>query len=239
VQETLERAIFAITRGDVSIHGAGRTDTGVHALGQVAHFDTQSVLPIDRLEAAINAVLPRDVSVRDAREVDDRFHARFRALRRTYRYLIVNRPARSAVWDRYSAHIVRPLHVETMRSAAAILQGTHDFSSFANAVAEGRYGAIRELSKLSVRKVRASPIIVVKATSNGFLRSMVRNLVGLLIDVGHGQLDASDARAVLEAKERRRNPSATAPARGLCLMHVDYDESFGERALEPLPDDAA
>jgi tRNA pseudouridine38-40 synthase len=222
VQESLTKAISQITSGKVIVHGAGRTDSGVHALGQVAHFETASVLPVERIERGLNALLPRDVSVREACEVDGDFHARFSAKRRTYLYLTLNRSARSAIWDRYSLHEPAALNADAMRQAARSLVGTHDFRAFANAGGEPGSTTVRRLERLSVRRARGGESIVIVAAANAFLRSMVRNLVGALLDVGRGSIGPDEPAVFLVKRDRTQNPCATAPPRGLCLYRIDY-----------------
>ena len=153
VQSELTSAIQRVTGVDSVVHAAGRTDSGVHALGQVAHFATESQMSAARIELALNAVLPGDVSVREASWAGDDFHARFSAVRRTYLYLILNRPARSAVWHRYSVHEPRPLNVEAMRAVARLLTGTNDFSSFAGSGGNPGSSYIRRVERLQVRRV--------------------------------------------------------------------------------------
>ncbi len=230
VQETLSQAIATITGEMPNVVGAGRTDSGVHALGQVIHFDSATRLMTERLVSALNGVLPKDVAVSCGSDVESGFHARFSAIRRSYVYLIHNRTQRPALWNRYSLHEPRELNVGAMRDAANALVGVHDFSSFANSGGDPGSTTVRRLEKLQVRRASGGSMIVVRCTANAFLRSMVRNLVGSLVDVGRGALSPNDLQAILDSKDRTKNPSATIAARGLCLLKVDYAAAAADAA---------
>ena len=221
VQSVLAEAVSTLVpREDIVLHGAGRTDVGVHALGQVVSFETGSTLPIDRWAIALNSLLPRDMAVARAEEASPDFHARFSARQRTYGYLIWTRRTRSAIWGRYSLHCRRPLDVALMRQAAAPLIGAHDFASFARAGGNPGRTTTRDLYKLSVRRMRNG--LLVRVTANGFLRSMVRNLVGGLIAVGGGELEPTVLEEILLRCDRALNPIPPAAPQGLCLLRVDY-----------------
>ncbi len=224
VQSELAGAIQRITGAEAIVHAAGRTDAGVHALGQVAHFATESQMSASRIESALNAVLPSDVNVREVSWAGDEFHARFSAVRRTYLYLILNRPARSAVWHRYSVHEPKPLNIDAMRAVARVLTGTNNFSSFAASGGNPGSSYIRRVERLQVRRVGNGELIAIRCTANAFLRSMVRNFAGMLMAAGHGGIDVDGVLQVLAAQSRLRNPCKTAPARGLCLLRVDYTD---------------
>ena len=222
VQQTLDRAVKSIADHDVVIHVAGRTDAGVHALGQVVHFDLRSGIPTDRILPAMNGKLPSDVAVRSAVEVDAGFHARFSAVRRTYIYLIRVSPTRSALWARYSLTEREPLDGEAMRDAGNAMVGARDFASLANAGGDPGSTTVRDLQKVAIRSLSDGRVHLVTVSANAFLRGMVRNVVGVLLLAGKGELKRPDIEAILEAKDRRQNPCATAPPRGLCLVRVDY-----------------
>lgn len=202
------------------VNAAGRTDTGVHALGQVVSFETTNGLPLERWAIALNSLLPRDLAVAKAEEAPPGFHARFAARRRTYGYLIWTRRTRSAIWNRYSLHWRRALDVDAMRGGARLLVGTHDFAAFARAGGNPGKTTVRDLERLSVRRVSGG--LLVTATASGFLRSMVRNLVGALLAVGAGDLPPAALTDILESRDRSRNPVPPAAPHGLCLMRVDY-----------------
>lgn len=221
VQTVLGEAVGEIMAHPVLLQAAGRTDTGVHALGQVVSFRTTSAVPTQRLAIALNGKLPRDVAVAAAEEVDDEFHARFSAKSRTYGYLVWTRRTRSAIWGRYSLHVRRPLDVNRMRAEGAALVGTHDFAAYAKMGGSPGPSTVRRLERLSIRRLSEGRVLFV-LTANGFLRAMVRNIVGALIDVGKGRIDPGTLAMILNGMDRDANPCAPAPAHGLCLLRVDY-----------------
>jgi tRNA pseudouridine38-40 synthase len=228
VQQTAEEAFSRVAASPVSLVCAGRTDAGVHALAQVAHFDTEAVRGERGWVLGANSNLPDSISVRWARTVPGHFHARYSAEARTYRYLILNRLGRSALAQRV-ALIYRPLDVERMAAAAALLLGEHDFSAFRAAGCQAR-SPVRRLYELQVW--RCGEQVVIEATANAFLHHMVRNLVGLLLDVGVGKLPPEWAATVLASRDRTLSPP-TAPAAGLYFWKVRYPQAFG------LPEEAA
>ncbi len=221
VQSVLTEALTTLTpREALTLQGAGRTDTGVHALGQVVSFVTESHLPIDRWAIALNSLMPPDISIARAEEASEGFHARFSARQRHYGYLIWTRRTRSAVWGRYSLHVRRPLDVARMRAAASLLVGTNDFASYARRGGNPGKTTVRDLRRLSVRPVANG--LLVTATANGFLRTMVRNLTGALLSVGAGDLPPETLTEILDLRDRARNPIPPAAPQGLCLLRVDY-----------------
>lgn len=219
VQGELETALERLTGRPVRVHGAGRTDAGVHAAGQVVHFDTDWPTPEHKLTLAINPALPRDLVVKAARIADDRFHARFSATSRLYRYAILNRAAPSALLSRFALHIGPRLDVDLMQQAAAELVGIHDFASFGAPDQAGK-STVRHMERITVRPCRDSLLIGVKG--NAFLRGQVRAFVGTLIKVGRGQLTPSDVRDIRDSRDRANSPKI-APAHGLTLVRVEYD----------------
>jgi tRNA pseudouridine38-40 synthase len=222
VQSVLAEAIQPIIGQDhLTIHAAGRTDTGVHAVGQVISFATASQLPIERWAIALNSRLPRDVAVASAEEAPDDFHARFSARSRTYRYAIWTRRTRSALWDRYSLHVRHPLNLAEMREAARSLVGVHDFAAYKRAGGNPGPTTVRNLQRLSIHRL-PSGLILVTVTANAFLRSMVRNIIGVLIEIGKGDLPPAAAQEILATRERIQNPCAPAAPHGLCLWRVEY-----------------
>jgi tRNA pseudouridine38-40 synthase len=223
VQPCLERSLGLIADHPVSIVCAGRTDAGVHALGQVAHFDTTAARTPRAWMLGANGDLPPDVSISWARPVPRHFHARYSVVSRTYRYLILNRSARSALAANRAALIHRALDIERMRAAASRLTGEHDFSAFRAAECQAR-SPVRRLFDLSID--RSGEWVRVDLTANAFLHHMARNLVGLLIEVGRGDAEPEWATEVLEARDRTRG-AATAPAEGLYLYRVNYPPAFG------------
>jgi tRNA pseudouridine38-40 synthase len=229
VQQVTERALAQIAAQPVSLTCAGRTDTGVHACGQVAHFDTDSLRSMRSWVLGTNSELPSDVSVSWARVVPAHFHARFSAEARTYRYLIVNRLARPALLASRAAWVHRPLDHERMEQAAQGLVGEHDFSAFRAAGCQAR-SPVRRLERITVE--RCGERILIEVTANAFLHHMMRNIAGLLISIGKGQAPVEWAREVLAGRDRSVN-AATAPAAGLYLLSVRYPQAFALPAPAP------
>lgn len=219
IQEVLEDVMSPIFGHTVKIIGSGRTDTGVHAHGQTINFMTTARIPIEKMPIAVNSRLPRDIAVLSAEEVEADFHARFSAEEKTYAYqlLISDCPdpfAASYVWQ-----VKKPLKLEAMRQALAVIVGTHDFSSF-----EASGSAVRD----PVRTIYEATLteegnhrVTIRFRGNGFLYHMVRNLVGTLVDVGLGRTSVEDFSAILEARDRRK-AGVTAPPQGLFLENVRY-----------------
>ncbi len=219
IQGELERVLTRITKSPVTVHGSGRTDAGVHAVGQVINFRTEGSIPIERVGAAMNALLPRSISVVSAEEVSDDFHARYSAVSRLYRYDILNRPVRSALLGRYCWHVRQPLDEKAMRRAMEPLLGIHDFAAFGSVERDGDC-TVREIKSLCLERNGERLVILVRA--NAFLRSMVRAIVGTLTDVGLGRRDISDVAEILDSKDRSRC-GASAPSMGLFLVEVEYE----------------
>lgn len=238
VQGAVEDALSRVAAQPVEVTCAGRTDTGVHAAGQVAHFDTDVCRTARAWMLGGNSNLPSDVSVIWARQVPNDFHARHGAESRTYCYLISNRGIRSALAAGRAAFIHSPLDAERMSEAARLLVGEHDFSAFRAAQCQAR-SPVRRLLELRVE--RRGDWVLIRATANAFLHHMVRNLAGLLIEVGRGRAAPEWAREVLESRDRTRG-AATAPAGGLYLWSVRYPPAYdlpgpadGPSAMMPAP----
>lgn len=235
VQGELTAALEKILGERVGVIGAGRTDAGVHARAQVANFQTAARLPVERLPAALNSCLPPDITVWRAEEVPARFHARYDARGKTYRYLIDRAPHRAPFLRRYSWHLTLPLDAAAMRAAAAPLCGEHDFSSFC-AAGSASPNHVRTLQRLAVGE--EGDLLLVEAKADGFLYKMVRNLVGTLVEVGRGALAAEDVERILAGRDRRL-AGPTAPPQGLILWEVEYGpggtnaETPGGVALTP------
>ncbi len=218
VQGALEEAIRRVTGETVRVIGAGRTDAGVHAVGQVANFRCQSQMPVERLPLALNAHLPRQIVVREAFEVPVAFHARFHAAAKVYRYLIWNRRVISPFWGRYAWHIPVPLDVTAMAVAAERLVGRHDFRAFRASGSSVR-SSVRTVYRCQVG--RQGPWVVLTVEADGFLYHMVRIMAGTLVEVGRGRQPPGWVAEVLASGNRDR-AGPTAPAHGLWLVKVKY-----------------
>src|ERR1700722_8267953 len=219
VQECIEAALEKIWGQKISLQGSGRTDTGVHALGQVASFNAPRLHADTVLQRALNANLPRDVRIVKCRLVSPAFHARFDARGKTYRYLIWNRLVQDPFTLDTHWHVPRPLDLPAMRRAARLLLGRHDFASFTSNPGYERESTVRVMRRASA--VRDGAALVFHFTADGFLYRMVRNLVGALAKVGKGKNTVDDFEKILRARSRSTAP-ATAPACGLYLMNVTY-----------------
>jgi len=217
VQKTLEEAIAKVVGAETQVLAAGRTDAGAHAVANVISFNTASELPVETLQRAINAYLPLDIAISSAQEVSQHFHPRFDAVSRTYRYLMWNSPIRSPLMHSRSAHVKPPLREDAMHEAAQCLLGRHDFSSFTpSAESPSTDRAIyRALCW------REGNLIHVELEGTGFMRQMVRAIVGTLVDVGRGRLSIGDFRRILSSADRTK-ACETMPAQGLYLMRVTY-----------------
>ena len=219
VQEEVERAIEKATGKFCSIAGAGRTDAGVHALGQVCHFDTDTTIPADKLSYALNLVLPEDIRIRESRRVADDFHSIKCAKRKPYRYTIYNAPHNCAVNRHYCTYVRRDLDEKLMQAGAAYLVGTHDYASF---MAQGTEVKTTVRTIYSLDVTRIGEYIYIDVIGNGFLYNMVRIIAGTLMDVGKGDKPPAWVKEVVEAK-RRDAAGATAAAKGLTMMSVTYN----------------
>ncbi len=231
VQEELERALAAIDCVGVRVEGAGRTDTGVHAIAQCAHVRLPRAFPVERLALALNTHLPDDVSVQRVQEAPPDFHARFYARGKRYAYRCLSSPVRPAIGRSLYHWTRRPIDFAAMRAAVGCLQGTHDFLSFATN--PGRpliRGTVRTLHHVHLLHRPGGFDFVVQG--NGFLYNMVRNLVGSLLEVGYGNQPPEWLAQVLAARERRL-AGPTAPASGLYLMRVLYAPDLSKAGVEP------
>lgn len=220
VQGELERSIQELCGQPVRVEASGRTDTGVHARGQVAHFDwPAALLPDRKLSLALNALLPPAIRVLQLRRVPDTFHARFSATGKEYRYFIDNSPVRHPIDRQYRTWVRDRLDVDAIQIAAAHLQGEHDFAAFTANPNREVDGTVRHLHQLTVR--RQGSLITIRAAGNGFLYKMVRSLAGFLIRVGRGEVEPDTAATILASKVRTARVP-TAPPEGLFLWKVRY-----------------
>ncbi len=218
IQGELEAAIRQVARQPVTVVGAGRTDAGVHALGQVAHFSTTGRLSAEEWHRALNGILPPDIAVLSVEPAPDTFHARFSAKSKLYRYRLLTRVHRSALSRDKILHYPYPLNLDAMEVAARALIGTHDFSSFQGSPT-GTENPVCTVARLTVDRFGDEVIFEVEA--NRFLKQMVRAIVGTLLEVGRGKLKAGDMAEVLAARDRTK-AGPTALAHGLYLVRVDY-----------------
>lgn len=230
IQGTLEAAIERIS-GEMSVvHGAGRTDAGVHASGQVIHFRTSSLLTPQVWMRAMNAVLPETVAVKWAKEAPDDFHARYSARSRSYRYTLWNDVAPAPLRARYCYHRAQPLRVEMMDEACRLLLGRKDFGAFgrspdeANRLKPGPHSCIRTMLEACCE--RQDALIYCDFTADAFLTGMVRRIVGTLLLVGQGRLSLDEFATIVQRAEKT-HPGSAAPSHGLCLVRVTYPEDLG------------
>jgi tRNA pseudouridine38-40 synthase len=217
IQGTIEKAIFDITREEVKITGSGRTDAGVHALGQVANFKTNSQIPVDRIPNALNAKLPKDISIVKAEDVDEDFHSRYSAKKKTYRYQIYNSPYRSPIYPDISYPVKYDLDIDKMKKEAKSLIGTYDFKGFMSS-GSSVIDTVRTIYNIEVSK--SEDLIIIEIEGNGFLYNMVRIIAGTLVDIGRGRITEKMS-TIIESKSRSM-AGHTAPAHGLFLKKVDY-----------------
>jgi tRNA pseudouridine38-40 synthase len=218
VQGVIEGKLAQITGERVRLIASSRTDTGVHALGQVANFKTRS--PLDALSflKALNGLLPGDIRVKGVEEVDEAFHARFSAKRKVYEYRILNGEVHSPFYRHFSWFVPGKLDLARMREAAMKLVGLHDFSSFCSAGSMHKT-TVREIYGMQVG--RRGGLVVIRLEANAFLKQMARNIVGTLVEVGKRKLSPSQFGAILEARDRRK-AGVAAPAKGLFLVKIHY-----------------
>lgn len=218
MQGELESAVRRIGTLNSRVEGAGRTDAGVHATGQVVSLDMETSVPDAKLAVALNANLPEDVRITAAYPVDQAFHARFSAQSRRYMYLVLNQPMPAVLWRRYAWHHVRELDAGSMQHAAELLLGEHDFAAWANDVREVR-STHRRVLLADVR--RRGTMVVITIEANAFLKGMVRNIVGTLVQVGTGHRKPNEIVDITRSGDRAM-AGPCAPARGLCLVRVRY-----------------
>jgi tRNA pseudouridine38-40 synthase len=221
VQGEIEKSLEKVTGSAIRIDGAGRTDAGVHAVGQVIAFNLAWKHALEDLHRALNATLPRDIVISDLKITDDDFHPRFSALSRSYRYTIVNQPWPNVLQRRYAHHVREKLRVKQMDEASRFLLGSHDFASFGKPTQ----------GEITVREVMRAewsvdgPRLIFDITANAFLYRMARIIVGTLIEVGLERLAVDEMKHILEARDLTRS-AAPAPAHGLCLRQVMYPDEM-------------
>lgn len=232
VQEHLEKALSTVANTPIEVQCAGRTDAGVHATGQVVHFDCEAARPLKAWTMGVNANLPSSVAVKWCVHVSDDFNARFSATGRRYRYVIYNHKMRPAILEQGITHIHRPLNEQLMHEAAQALLGEQDFSAFRAALCQSKT-PFRNVTNVTVS--RHGAFVVVDISANAFLHHMVRNIVGSLVEIGSGHQPVDWIATLLAGRDRTLS-AATAKPNGLYLVKVDYPDAFGlpEQPLGPL-----
>jgi tRNA pseudouridine38-40 synthase len=220
VQEEIEKVLKTITTKKITLTGSGRTDAGVHALGQVAHFKCNTKLSPETFLKGLNSLLPQEIVILSCDHVDDDFHARFNVKSKIYNYRILNQRLPSTIFRQYTWHIPKKLNVSAMRRAIQHIKGEHDFSAF-EGTGSPRSHSIRNMMKAEIKKDK-NGFLVVELEANGFLKFMVRNIVGTLVDVGLVKISSDRFKEILLSKDRNL-ASPTAPPQGLFLVKVNYE----------------
>lgn len=220
VQEVLEKALRKMHKGaEIKVTSSGRTDAGVHARGQVFHFDSFIDLPSERWVNAMNGLLPKDVALQSVEKVNDDFHARYDVVGKTYKYFLYTGKIRDPFRRNYSSYYPYKLNIAHIRQAAGYFVGTHDFTSFCSSKTD-KENKVRTISSLNIEQKEDE--IIFTFSGNGFLYNMVRIIVGTLLQVGNGRILPEDIPHILEARDRKL-AGKTAPAEGLCLWEVFYE----------------
>ena len=221
IQGSIEQAIFQITGEQVELNASGRTDAGVHALGQVANFKTNSCLPLEKFPIALNAKLKKSIVIRKAEEVEEDFHARYHCKKKTYRYILNNSKEGTAIYRNLEYHIPQKLDVQAMKQAISYFEGEHDFQGF-KASGTSSKSSVRTIYQAQV--IKKEDRIFIELTGNGFLYNMVRIIVGTLVEVGLGKKKAEQIPEILASKDRQK-AGKTLPPQGLYLVEVNYDKT--------------
>lgn len=229
IQEEIERTLSIICNGEIILHGAGRTDAGVHALGMTAHFKTSSTVDCTALEKGLNSLLPGAIRIIEASDQPADFHARFSALAKTYHYTIFTGRVLPPHRRLYNHHLPFPLDLALMAQCLRELEGTHDFSSFETAGSRDKNntngrGGVRTIYRTDLEKPEDEYVQLI-LTGDGFLRHMVRNITGTVLEVGRGKRSVDEFVDILRCKDRNQ-AGATAPSCGLCLLKVHYQKDW-------------
>ena len=219
IQGEIEKALGIMTAKHIVVNGSGRTDAGVHARGQAANFRCDTDLSSGVFQKGLNSLLPEDIVIRECRQVEETFHARYDVKSKIYHYKIYNHPVPAAMNRLYAWSIRKPLNIVAMRSAVSYIIGSHDFKAFEGA-GSPRAHATRHVMAADLVE-SDNRLLIFRIEANGFLRFMVRNIVGTLVDVGLGKTLPAEFKKILQSRDRTK-AGATAPARGLCLMEVKY-----------------
>ena len=220
IQGEIETVIENITKEKVDLIASGRTDAGVHALGQVANFKTNSNIPIEKIAIAINSQLKNSIRIKNAEEVPERFHSRYNCKRKTYRYIIDNSKYGSSIYRNLTYHMPIKLNVNEMKKAIKYFEGEHDFKAFKSSGTSSK-SSVRTINKAEIRQKDEN--IIIELTGNGFLYNMVRIISGTLVDVGLGKIKADDIIKIIEDQDRKK-AGKTLPPQGLFLVKVEYEE---------------
>ncbi len=221
IQDLIEKALTTALRQKIALVGSGRTDAGVHARGQVAHFVSPAEVDSHKLLASLNGLLPTEIRILSIDPVDAQFHARYSAASKIYHYYVHLSPITDPFRRHYSYHVRWPIDISLMRQAAKECIGTHDFSSFSHEAHKGAAAKnpVRTLHRLDISE--SNGLLCLEFEGEGFLYKMVRNIVGTLLDVGSGKISVESMKAIFAAKDRSK-AGQTAPAHGLFLMQVHY-----------------
>ena len=220
IQGTIEKAIEEITGEEVNLTASGRTDRGVHALGQVANFKTNSNIPIEKFPIALNSKLKKSIRILSAEEVEEKFHSRLTCKKKTYRYIINNSEYGTAIYRNLETHIPMKLNIEKMREAVKNFEGEHDFKAF-KASGTSSKSSIRIIYKAEVIQMQNNRIYI-ELTGNGFLYNMVRIIAGTLVEVGIGKIEPNEIEDIIKSR-KRENAGKTLPPQGLYLVKVEYE----------------
>jgi len=224
IHDVVSDAINSLTGEKCKLIGSSRTDTGVHAFGQIANFKTASTIPPEKFSNAINSMLPKDVIIRESKEVDMEFHSRYSATGKTYKYVIHNSPVKSAILRNRAYNIPKTLNFKEMNKAAKLFLGEHDFSAFKSTGASTKT-SVRTIFDIELSKSEYDSdgcLIELEITGDGFLYNMVRIIAGTLVDVGLGKIKSGDIENIILSGDRKR-AGKTLPAQGLYLVEVYYD----------------
>ncbi len=218
VEEVLNKHLSELLREEIHIIGASRTDSGVHAYGNVAVFDSETRIPGAKISYALNQRLPKDIVIQKSEQVADDFHPRYCDTRKTYEYQIFNGEFENPLFSRYSHFVGRPMNIEKMQRAASYIVGEHDFASFCASKGQQKT-TVREIYDLNIH--REGNLVKIRIRGNGFLYNMVRIIAGTLIHVGTGLYQPEDVERIIAAKDRSK-AGPTAPAKGLRLVEIEY-----------------
>ena len=220
IQGEIEKAIGEITGEEIELIASGRTDSGVHSLGQTANFKTNNEnIPIEKFPIAINSKIKKSIVIKEAKEVDERFHSRYCCKEKTYRYIIDNSKYGTAIHRNFSYHVPQKLNIENMKKATTYFEGEHDFKAF-KASGTSSKSSVRTIYKAEI--IKEDNKIIIRLTGNGFLYNMVRIISGTLVDVGLGKIKPNEILSIIKEKDRTK-AGKTLPAHGLYLVNVEYN----------------